>query len=84
MTLFNTVIPPNSKQYPWGHCQLTGCKGCVPNEAQFDNATSNHPGGCNFTFGDGSVKFIKDTISMPTYWALGTRAYGEVISADSY
>ena len=83
-TLFNTVIPPNSKEDPWSLCKLGGCMGCGPSESQFINASSNHPGGCNFTFGDGSVKFIKDTINMQTYWALGTRAYGEVISADSY
>jgi len=45
---------------------------------------SQHPGGVNFLMGDGSVKFIKQTINLPTYWALGTRAGGEVISADSY
>jgi prepilin-type processing-associated H-X9-DG protein len=81
-TLFNTVLPPNSQ--PWSHCQMDNCPGCVPNEASFDNASSFHPGGANFAFADGSVKFLKSTISMPTYWALGTRAYGEVLSADSY
>ena len=83
-TLFNTVIPPNSTADAWSHCELSGCAGCVPNEAQFDNASSYHPGGANFCFGDGSVKFLKATISMPTYWSLGTRAYGEIVSADSY
>jgi prepilin-type processing-associated H-X9-DG protein len=48
------------------------------------SANSNHPGGINVGFADGSVKFIKDTISLPTWWALGTRNGGEVISADSY
>jgi hypothetical protein len=33
---------------------------------------------------DGSVRFIKNTVSLPTWWALGTRARGEVLSADSY
>jgi hypothetical protein len=33
---------------------------------------------------DGSVRFIKDSISMQSWMALGTRAGGEVISADSY
>jgi prepilin-type N-terminal cleavage/methylation domain-containing protein/prepilin-type processing-associated H-X9-DG protein len=47
-------------------------------------ATSNHPGGVNVAFCDGSVKFIRDTINLPTWWALGTRAGGEVISADQY
>ena len=45
---------------------------------------SQHPGGANFAFADGSVKFIKNSISVPVYRALGTRALGEVISADQY
>jgi len=81
--LFNTIIPPNSKQAPWAHCRF-GSLGAVPSECQFDNATSYHPGGCNFTFADGSVKFIKDTVNMPTYWALGTKARGEILSSDSF
>jgi prepilin-type N-terminal cleavage/methylation domain-containing protein/prepilin-type processing-associated H-X9-DG protein len=47
-------------------------------------ATSNHPGGVNACFTDGSVRFIKDTISLPTWWAIGTRNLGETVSADSY
>jgi len=46
--------------------------------------SSYHSGGCNVMFGDGSVRFIKDSISLQTLWALGSRAQGEVISADSY
>jgi len=45
---------------------------------------SNHPAGVNFAFGDGSVKFIKQSISDQAFQALGTRAGGEVLSADSY
>jgi prepilin-type N-terminal cleavage/methylation domain-containing protein/prepilin-type processing-associated H-X9-DG protein len=56
---------------------LGGGQGVIP-------PTSNHPGGVNVCMADGSVKFIKDTISLPTWWALGTRAGGEVISADGY
>jgi prepilin-type N-terminal cleavage/methylation domain-containing protein/prepilin-type processing-associated H-X9-DG protein len=47
-------------------------------------ATSNHPGGVHVAFGDGSVSFIKDSINPATWWALGTRAGKEVISADAY
>jgi len=45
---------------------------------------SNHPGGVNLVFTDGSVKFIKDSISLPAWWAIGTRDGGEVVSADSF
>ena len=43
-----------------------------------------HPGGANVLFADGSVRFLKSSISIRTYWALGTKANGEVISSDSY
>ncbi len=45
---------------------------------------SRHPGGVNFAFADGSVKFIKQSINDQAYQSLGTRAGGEVVSADSY
>ena len=45
---------------------------------------SLHPGGANFAMVDGSVRILKSTIAMPVYHALGTRAGGEVTSADSY
>ncbi len=45
---------------------------------------SFHSGGVNEAFADGSVRFIKNTISPTTWFALGSRAGGEVISADSY
>ncbi len=45
---------------------------------------SKHPGGIQTMFGDGSVHFIKDSINLTNYEALGTRAGKEVVSADSY
>jgi prepilin-type processing-associated H-X9-DG protein len=83
-TLFNTIVPPNSQLYPWHSCRLTTCTSCAPEGSSFINANSNHPGGCNFAFSDGSVRFIKDSVNMLTYESLGTRAGGEVISSDSY
>jgi prepilin-type N-terminal cleavage/methylation domain-containing protein/prepilin-type processing-associated H-X9-DG protein len=47
-------------------------------------ADSYHPGGVNALMGDGSVRFVKDSISGPVWRALGSIAGGEVISADSY
>ncbi len=45
---------------------------------------SRHPGGSNFAFADGSVHFLKNSINLVTYCALGSRAGGEVISSDAY
>jgi len=66
------VLPPDWINVP--SCQKLG---------QF-GFRSNHPGGANFVFADGSVRFIKDSVSLPTYRALGSRAMGEVVSADAY
>jgi prepilin-type N-terminal cleavage/methylation domain-containing protein/prepilin-type processing-associated H-X9-DG protein len=47
-------------------------------------ASSLHPGGVNALFGDGSVRFVKNTVDATTWRGLGTIAGGEVTSADSY
>jgi prepilin-type processing-associated H-X9-DG protein len=83
MTLFNTVVTPNSKQAPFNVCR-DGCGTCGPDDSIFSNAQSNHPGGVNVLMSDGSSRFIKDSIGVMTWMQLGTRANGEVISADSY
>jgi prepilin-type N-terminal cleavage/methylation domain-containing protein/prepilin-type processing-associated H-X9-DG protein len=46
--------------------------------------TSNHPGGVNLALADGSVRFVKDSVGLLPWWALGTRAGGEVVSSDQY
>ena len=43
---------------------------------------SFHPGGANFGFADGSVKFLKYTTAQPVMTALGTRTGGEVFNLD--
>jgi prepilin-type N-terminal cleavage/methylation domain-containing protein/prepilin-type processing-associated H-X9-DG protein len=53
-----------------------------PNSA--NGARSFHPGGVNVLQADGSVRFLKNSISQQTWWSLGTVQGGEVVSADSY
>jgi prepilin-type processing-associated H-X9-DG protein len=43
---------------------------------------SKHPGGANFLFADGTVRFISDSVNTAVYQALGTRNGGEVVSVD--
>jgi len=52
--------------------------------AHVEDYYSRHPGGVNFLFGDGSVRFVKNSINPQIYASLATRNGGEVISADSY
>ncbi len=48
-----------------------------------DDFSSNHIGGVNLAFGDGSVRFLRSiTADGPdhrAFWAMGTRAGGEVV-----
>lgn len=43
---------------------------------------SNHPGGVNALMMDGSVRFVKDAISLPTWRSLGSRSGGEIIPVE--
>ncbi len=82
LTYFNTVVTPNSTQYKWSTCRTDGT--AAADYSSFVNANSNHSGGVNVAFADGSVRFIKDAVAQNVWWALGTRAGGETISSDSY
>jgi prepilin-type N-terminal cleavage/methylation domain-containing protein/prepilin-type processing-associated H-X9-DG protein len=78
-TLFNTVAPPNAFSGEWTHCSSSS-----GSMSAFSNADSYHPGGVNVMMADGSVRFIKNSVNQGTWWALGTKAGGEVVSADSF
>ncbi|MBV8126345.1 MAG: DUF1559 domain-containing protein, partial [Planctomycetaceae bacterium] len=52
--------------------------------AHGDQYWSLHPGGANFLFADGSVRFIKEVINFSIFQAIATRAGGEVLSADQF
>jgi prepilin-type processing-associated H-X9-DG protein len=69
------VMPPNQPA-----CAVTADFGVVDS---FIGASSFHSGGANVLMLDGSVRFLKSSIDLKTWNALGTRAGGEVISADA-
>jgi prepilin-type N-terminal cleavage/methylation domain-containing protein/prepilin-type processing-associated H-X9-DG protein len=80
-TMYNHVAPPNWKGQD---CGIASSIPDVPGEHAIVAPRSSHPGGANVLFGDGSVHFIKDSVNLATWHALGTRAQGEVISSDAY
>lgn len=47
-------------------------------------ARSLHAGGVNVGFGDGSVRFIKNSVANQVWWAVLTSNDGSVISSDQY
>ena len=47
-------------------------------------ARSYHQGGVNAAFADGSVHFIRDSIGLSVWKALGTRAAGDIVDANSF
>jgi prepilin-type N-terminal cleavage/methylation domain-containing protein/prepilin-type processing-associated H-X9-DG protein len=78
-----TVAVPNDTRAPFSGCRLNPSYSGSDSQ-ELTNVSSAHPGGANVLFADGSVKFIKSSISQTTWWALGTRAGAEVVSADSF
>ena len=81
------TLPPNPKVPDCGY-YANNTKSPASNPLDFMAAhiaaRSYHPGGANAVMVDGSVHFYKDSIALNVWRALGTRAGGEVISADQY
>lgn len=77
---FMTLNTPNSG------IDSTACFGSDPNypgpclpwlPTRYVSSRSHHPGGVHAGLGDGSVRFIDDSISLDTWQALGSMAGGE-------
>ena len=77
----NTLLPPDSA-YP--NAQILGRGAEDFDTPGVYGLGSNHPGGANAVFADGSVRFLRSTTDMAVIWALGSRAQGEVVSASDY
>ena len=73
------ALPPNAKT---PNCS-TNAGGTIESVGML-NLSSFHSGGANVSMLDGSVKFLKDSTSNYTLWALGSMDQGEVIDASSY
>jgi prepilin-type N-terminal cleavage/methylation domain-containing protein/prepilin-type processing-associated H-X9-DG protein len=75
----------------YSHTQTPNRTSCVYHDINEDGrgtitmvaASSNHPGGVNVLFMDGSVRFIKSSINYAAWYAIATPNYGEVVSSDA-
>jgi len=81
---YNHFGPPNSLSCQNPSTEFFGAWLTYVGPSHSAPPSSNHPGGANICFGDGSVRFVKDTVNLQSWWAIGTRAGGEVLSSDSY
>jgi len=61
------------------HAGLTGPN--TPGVFDADSTSSPHRNGVPFVFGDGSVHFLSNSISIPTWMALATRAGNDIVGA---
>ena len=80
---YSHLMAPNTASCYYAD-EIPPMSGGVGPEEGMVSASSLHPGGVNVNLMDGSVRFIKSSISNLTWWALGTIAGGEIISSDSY
>jgi prepilin-type N-terminal cleavage/methylation domain-containing protein/prepilin-type processing-associated H-X9-DG protein len=83
---FGTSGQPNNKAIPtnegsaWPTTTVTAGNQAGPNEEPY----SFHPSGVNALFGDGSVRFVKDSVNLVAFRAILTLAGSDVVSADQY
>jgi prepilin-type processing-associated H-X9-DG protein len=77
-TTFNFMITPNSRTPDCSNWATYGIG------YGLHTPRSYHSGGVNVCMADGSVRFVKDSVNLQTWLALGTRGGGEVVGADSY
>jgi prepilin-type N-terminal cleavage/methylation domain-containing protein/prepilin-type processing-associated H-X9-DG protein len=79
--LGNTLLPPNP---PYPNCEIS-----TSGQTDFDapglyGMSSYHSGGANVAMCDGSVRFLRSSMSMQTVWKLGSRDQGEILSAEEF
>jgi prepilin-type processing-associated H-X9-DG protein len=75
----------------YSHTQTPNRTSCVYHDINQDGrgtitmvpASSNHPGGVNVLFMDGSVRFIKNSVSHLTWYAIATPNNRETVSYDA-
>ena len=83
-TTYNHVSGPNTRTCAGMTSDMMMPGASMVNMAVQLPPSSYHPGGVNVLFGDGSVRFIKDSVALDVWRALSTRNGGEVTSSSDY
>jgi len=81
---YSHLGPPNSITCQTPATEVYGSWLTLGGPSHSNPPTSNHPGGVNICFGDGSVRYVKDSVNTQSWWAIGTRKGGEPVSADAF
>jgi prepilin-type N-terminal cleavage/methylation domain-containing protein/prepilin-type processing-associated H-X9-DG protein len=81
---YNHVSTPDTRTCAGMNSMMMMPTSSMANMAVQLPPSSYHPGGVNLSFGDGSVRFVKDTIALAVWRALSTRNGGEVVSGSDY
>ncbi|RMF97498.1 MAG: DUF1559 domain-containing protein [Planctomycetota bacterium] len=64
----------------WGpNSPVPDCAKWAPLRSLWQSARSYHPGGVNVLFADGSVHFVRETVDLDSWRALGSIRGGEVV-----
>jgi prepilin-type N-terminal cleavage/methylation domain-containing protein/prepilin-type processing-associated H-X9-DG protein len=79
--LYTHTLPPNWNRKVSSGTQRYSC-GDLSYSRMHISASSYHTGGVNVGMADGSVRFVSDGISFPTWRAMGTRAAGDLLGSD--
>jgi prepilin-type N-terminal cleavage/methylation domain-containing protein/prepilin-type processing-associated H-X9-DG protein len=78
---FMTITGPNSTTPDRIWCFETATAPCINTDQNvFQAARSRHTGGVNTVLGDGSVRFVSDTVTLEAWQAAGSTHGGESLS----
>ena len=89
--LINQAFTPCVSGYT--HFGAPNSPGCIPSNAEDQSwggtfaaisPTSNHSGAVNLCMCDGSVRTVRNSVTLQVWWGLGTRSGNEVINSSDY
>jgi prepilin-type N-terminal cleavage/methylation domain-containing protein/prepilin-type processing-associated H-X9-DG protein len=78
--MYSHTQMPNRRACGYSNIGATGGRGDIT----MNPASSLHPGGVNVLLGDGSVKFVKNSVNYIIWYSVATPNGGETVSSDAW